>query len=465
LLLVWLWPRPELEQARLFDQRLELKERISTALEIQGGQLNPPAGWAQKQLIDAQTAAAAADPLAAFPLQMTRRDWLPLLGVLILLAAAIWLPNPMQDILAERAEIREAIEEQAQEIQAIREEIAADPQLTEEDRQELLDILDSSIEQLETGDLTPEEALAELTEASDKLRELTNDDAQQQAAALQNAAQGLKDNAMTQALAEALENGDLAQAAQALEALSQELGENLSSEQALELAEQLAEAAAELADSNPELAQQLAEAAQNLQSGNTAAAQEALSQAAQSTAQTGQQAAASQAAQQAAGQLARSGQQIAQAGNQGSQGGQQGSQGSQGGQGSQGSSQNQGQDGQGGGAGQGEGNGEGTGSQERPMDSNNGPGDGGLRQYEALYAPQRLGGESGEQLELPQSGDPGELIRELPSNPEIGQSTVPYNQIYADYAAAAGRALENQRIPLGMRGYVRDYFSSLEPEP
>jgi len=452
LLLVWLWPRPELEQARFFDQALQLKERTSTALEIQQENIIAPQEWAAKQLADAQQAAETADPGAAFPLRLNRPDWVPVLAALALLAAAVWLPNPMQDILAERAEIREVIEEEIQQVEAIRDEIAADPQLSQEDREALLDILEGAIEELQTGELTPEEALAELSQASEKLRDLTNDQADQQAAGLRNAAQGLKDSPLTAALAEALENGNLELAAELLEDLSNDLGEELSREEELELAEQLAEAAAELAETNPELAQQLAEAAQNIQSGDMAAAQQALGQASQTTSRTAQQAAASQAAQQAANQMARSGQQVAQAGNQA-------------GQGSQGSMQNQGQDGQGGGAGRGEGDGEGTGRPESDMNGSNGPGDGGLRAYESLYAPQRLGGESGEELELSQSGDPGELLRELPSNPEIGQSTVPYNQIYADYAAAAGRALENQHIPLGMRNYVRDYFGSLEPEP
>jgi hypothetical protein len=98
------------------------------------------------------------------------------------------------------------------------------------------------------------------------------------------------------------------------------------------------------------------------------------------------------------------------------------------------------------------------------MRTDNEPGDGGLREFEAIYAPQRLGGEGGPEMELPWGSDPGELVRELPSNPEIGQSTVPYNQVYAVYYDAANQALEEQHIPLVLRGYVRDYFSSLEPQ-
>ena len=97
------------------------------------------------------------------------------------------------------------------------------------------------------------------------------------------------------------------------------------------------------------------------------------------------------------------------------------------------------------------------------MDADNAPGDGGRREFAPLYAPQRLGGTGGPEMELPSGGDPGELLRELPGEPPVGESLVPYNQVYAVYRQAAGQALADQRIPLGLRETVRDYFSSLEP--
>jgi len=97
------------------------------------------------------------------------------------------------------------------------------------------------------------------------------------------------------------------------------------------------------------------------------------------------------------------------------------------------------------------------------MRSDDRPSDGGLREFEPVYAPGRLGGQGGPEMELPLGSDPGELIRELPSSPEMGQSTVPYNQVYTVYYDAANQALEEQHIPLGLRTYVREYFSSLEP--
>lgn len=247
-------------------------------------------------------------------------------------------------------------------------------------------------------------------------------------------------------------DSDYQAAATILEDLSNDLGDQLTRDQELELADQLADAAATLAESNPELAGQLAEAAQAIRNGDIGAARQALGQASGSMGETGQQIAASRAAQNAAEQMSASGQGIAQAGASGSQGG-------------EGSSEQPGQDGSGGGAGRGEGDGEGVGGQGGDMETDNGPGDGGLRAFEPIYAPQHLGGEGGPEMALPAGNDPGELVRELPSNPEIGSSSVPYNQVYGYYVDAAGRALEQQHIPLALRGYVRDYFSSLEPGP
>jgi hypothetical protein len=314
LLLVWLWPRSALEQARLFDLRLGLHERFSTAVEVREGAILAPDWLAQVQLADALEAGLAADPAAAFPLRLLRRDWLPAALALALLAAALWLPNPMFGILAEQAAVRQAVEAQIEELEVVREDIAADPQLSEEDRAELLELLDGTVEELEAGDLSREEALAELTQAGERLRQLMSSEAEARAAGLQRAAQGLKEGAVTHALGEALLNEDYQAAAAVLENLSNDLGEALTREQELELADGLAEAAGELAESNPELAALLDQAADSIRSADIASAREALAQASQTTGQTGQQIAASRAAQRAAQQAAQSGREVAQAG-------------------------------------------------------------------------------------------------------------------------------------------------------
>ncbi|MBN1315612.1 MAG: hypothetical protein JXA42_09100 [Anaerolineales bacterium] len=461
LLLVWLRPKTTLEKARFFDRQFELKERISTAIEIGGGELMPPPDWmARDQMADAFTAAKKVEAALYIPFRFVFRDWAPALLMIVLTTAAIWAPNPMQNVLAERLAVRQAIEEQVEEIEAIREEIAADPELSEDDKQQLEEILGGAVEKLEQRNLTQEEALAEITAAEERLREIGNS-AENGIQGLRQAGQAMQDSPVTGDLAEALQNLDLETAAEILEDLSNELGKSLTREEELELAQQLAEAAGEMADTNPELAGQLAEAADAINAGDIQAARASLAQASQTTGQTGQQMAAGRAAQRAAGQMQAGGQQIAQAG-----GGNSGSQAASG-QGGSGSQSSSGQSSSGGmsqgGSGRGESDGQAAGGTASDMDTGNGPGDGGLRSFEQIYAPQRLGGEGGPEMELDTGGDPDELVRELGSNPEIGESTIPYNQVYASYADSASQALQDQRIPLGLRGYVRDYFSSLQP--
>ena len=82
--------------------------------------------------------------------------------------------------------------------------------------------------------------------------------------------------------------------------------------------------------------------------------------------------------------------------------------------------------------------------------------------YDEVYVPYRLG-EAGTEVDLGRDGVEGAPGggRPLPI-PEGDRTTVPYREVYADYAAQASAALEGSYIPLGLKGYVRDYFSSLE---
>ena len=83
--------------------------------------------------------------------------------------------------------------------------------------------------------------------------------------------------------------------------------------------------------------------------------------------------------------------------------------------------------------------------------------------YDPVYVPQRVD-EDGTPLDVGRDGDDGQPVGDTPLPvPVNGQSGVPYSQVYADYTSQAHAALEESYIPLGMKGYVRSYFSSLEP--
>ena len=85
--------------------------------------------------------------------------------------------------------------------------------------------------------------------------------------------------------------------------------------------------------------------------------------------------------------------------------------------------------------------------------------------YDSVYAPQRIGEEGGgEDVTLPSDGEGGGDYGDVDGGEHpTGEALVPYNEVYASYYDVAAGALEGSYIPLGMKQYVREYFSALEP--
>ncbi len=291
------------QQARFADRQFGLQERAATAVEIQNGTLSIPPALAEQQLADTVTAVQRVDVKAGLPLQINRRDWLMIVAAAVMVGAAVLLPNPQANALKKNRAIEQAIEAQIEALEALQEEIQQNPDLTDEQQEQLLKPVADALQQIEAGNLSQEEAVAALSEAEAELKELSgNLSAEDLRRRLEDAGQPLTDNAASQSLGQALQNGNLAQAGAAAAQLADELP-TLSQEELSQLAQDLAETAASLQDVDAELAQQLAEAAQALQNGDVAAAQQALRNAAGTLQQRAQETAASQQAQSAAGQL------------------------------------------------------------------------------------------------------------------------------------------------------------------
>ncbi len=453
LLIIWLWRRGPLEQARRFDHLFGLKERVSAALQIAGGLI--PAGsqaLAQAQLAQTVEVAARVQPADHLPLRWDQRAWLGVGIVLGVLALLIFLPNPQEEALAAQAEIEQAIAEQVEELERLVRQVEESTVLSEEQQEQVLEVLEDAIRTLEQPDISQAEAVAALDAAEQELRDLS----EQFAAGRQQALEGLAETfegTPAEEIAGALEQGDLLGAAEALASLDLE---SMTPEELAELAESLEAAADALEGIDPELAEALREAAEAIQSGDLAAAENALEDAAGEMA--GDVAEVDELAE-AVGKGERS---AAAAGAPQPGQGQMGQAGT-----AQGTGAEQQEGGSGsGGAGRGEGDGPAQGGQaggEMPTD--NGPGDGGLQEFEELYAPQRIGGEGGEQVDIPGSPDPGMPTGregEFAENP-TGSASVPYNEIYADYAGSVNEALDSGYVPLGLRDLIRTYFSRLDP--
>lgn len=422
----WLRPRPLSSLARLFDRRFGLAERLTTAVEIADGRLHASPAMAAAQQADALQAARRAPPL---PLRAPRWALVAVIGLAAALALAIGLPNPQEDVLAQQAAVQAAIEEQIEALEEVREEIAAAEGLSEADRQALLQALDETIAALEEGRLTPEEAVAALSEAEQTLARLQDPEAARAADALREAAEALSDSEWARDVAEALAAEDYEAAAEALAEYGGERLESLTPEERQELARELAEAAERLAKSNPELAEALAQAAEALSREELGQAQEAILQAAQLMKETGEEIKRQEAMAAALAQLQEAREKIASLGQGGEQGGQAGMLPVTG----------------------------------LPVQPGHHEDSGSGAPYDEDYVPERIE-EGGVGVDVGREGEGGAPIGyvALPTS-EGGRSNVPYQEVYADYAAQAGVALESSYIPLGMKQYVRDYFSALEP--
>lgn len=514
--IVMLWRRSILDNAQRFDRDFGLQERISTAIELLEGRIRSTDDLIEHQLEDAYHHANAIPVREHLPFKPDRREWIAVallalsLALLLAFTGPVLAGNPSEQ--AQEAAIAEAEED----LKDIIEDVTADPTLTEEQRQQLLEELQSDLETLQDENITPEEAFATLSDAQARLQEEA--DALQQESQVQQEALSEAGSALNQGLGQPA-NANPSAASAAIDQMQQNLeSAEMTQAEMDEYADALEQAAEAIEQTNPALAEALRDAAEALRQGDTAAAQEALERAqelaqeagegAEQTAQSGEQLGeAAQQAGQAADQIAQAGQQgqpgqsgqpgspqSGQTGQQGQSGqtgeqgnGSQGQQGGQSGQGNQTSpngnpANNAGQNSSGQGAGQsgsqsgagasGAGDGEGDprgdtrgGGERDPNETsgNNNPDGTGEREYEEIYAPEFIGGDGSTDIQL--NADPsGAPLQEgnFSENPS-GTSVIPYNEVFGEYADSANRALDQDYIPLGMRDVIRDYFSSLDP--
>jgi hypothetical protein len=461
-----LWPVNRTDTMRYFDRRFNLRERISTAVEFSHLELAENSLLAAQQQ-DALDHARRVDLRVSLP---WRLPWLEMVAalVLILLAAGLTVRNQPHFLAAmQKHNLIKLIQEQAASLEEIQSNIQKLEHLTPEQRSALEEPLEVAARRLESAE-SLEEALSALNQAEQALRDLSPAELRNQAAGLKEAGQviGSQEGSPLETFGQQMAEGNFSQAAEALGSLDPA---ELSAEQQGNLADSLQAAASALASSNPGLAQDLQAAAEDLQSGNPSGAEQALSRAAQQLAGQASDLAAANAASQMAAQLSASQQSLAQASSPASQQANAGDQTGSGQNTGQGSGDNPGSSGNSSaGAGQGESQGGETDSGQsgsQPIGPSNQPGDGGEREYESVYAPQRLNSEAGQDVQLPASGQDGQVIGEAGQAPGTTpeQSLIPYSEVFPAYETIIRQAIESGQVPPHLRALVRDYFSSLAP--
>ena len=435
-------------RARFADRHFSLRERMTTAVEIQTGRLAADEAMAARQLGDALAATTTVDAAHQLPLRLRPADWLPALAVGLLLALALWLPNPQEAILREQRAVAGIIEQQVEALDELAAGIAADETLDEEQREALLRPLEEALAALNEPGLSREEAVAAISQAETELRALSRaSDSTSLNAALAAAAAPLGDQGLAGDFAAALQAGQPGRAGEAAADLADSL-DNADAETAATLADQLAEAAAALEAADSELAEALDRAAEALAGGDTAAAQAALDEAAALLNERSQSAATATQASEAADQLAAARGEVAQGGASAPLTSSEGEPGpSAGGQGEPGETN--------------------SGAQSGDIVGGAGPGGG---HVESVFVPRPADLEGqGEAVELDVQclSDPaacGPVGGQAPAAlPDQGGSLVPYDQVFGEYRDTAFEALGRGDIPAGLQGVIRDYFSALEP--
>ncbi len=460
----WLLPwlrtarRPMLGWARLFDHQFQLRERLSTWLEMRDGALSIADDELRQRLReDAERAAHDADAriAALLPLRLNRRDALIALGLLIALAVALALPNPQERVLVAREQFRQTLNEQARQI-AEAEQFLEQSRLSEAQKQALREALDRARQTLQDPNVTPEEALAALNALEAEIEEfhaaLEAQQASQQLEALRRAGERIANNELLAPLADALQQGDFERAAEMLRNLIREDGEalrELSAEEVQQIADQLEQMAQSVERANPELAEQLRQSADSLRRGDARAAQQHLQDAAAqleradraraemddlSNLQSRVEGAQSQLGQNP--QAASSGAPPSPFGNT---------------ERNEASEASIGQPGN-------------TGDSAQQSDASRGGKSDDTGSDRSIFAPERIN-VPGVDLALPDANSPtaanpqGESALAPP-----GRSSVSYETVYRDYARIADDAINNAAVPAGAREYVRNYFSGLDPQ-
>ena len=249
---------------RRADLGLGLKERLSTAWERRAS-----SGLMDELLRRDALEHAAKDRLArAFPIRLNRRE----AGVLAIVAVAALLlavlPNPMDQLLAQRRADAASQAAAATAVQDVQAKIAASATPADPKVQKILTDTQKQIRQAPD----PRQALQAITPAEQQLLQLSDPQTPARTATAQNLANSLSATKAAKAAGQAL-TASPAKGAQALRQLASQLG-SLSPQERAQLAQALATAAQHAQD--PAMAASLQSAASALSAGDFAAAAAAL---------------------------------------------------------------------------------------------------------------------------------------------------------------------------------------------
>ncbi len=336
LVLVWVWPRGDRALARYFDREFDLKERASTAFEILSGHIKAAPPFDSLQVRDTLRHTKEVPAGDLLPLRFNLREVFALFAlaaVMMLVLALLVETDPMVQVAMQR-EFEQAIYDQIEGLEELQQDLVDDTRLSPEARRAMDDALEEAIKTLQQQQISREEAVAAMNQASQQLEIAAQSgeggDLSAERTRFAELASNMGEMSVEEleAFRQALQQGDYEGAAEALEDLAymdEGQGEEMMTENDLQdLASQFDSMVEQIREFDPEseIASTMKEMADALREGDRERAAEAAERLADQMRQQGdqydeqmqQQSQQQQASQQAQQQLQQAQMQIAQAG-------------------------------------------------------------------------------------------------------------------------------------------------------
>ena len=437
----WFAARPSpLRLMSTADIRLGLKERLSTAWERRLAD-GPMDGALRRDALEQSGRVRLA---RAYPIGLRRQELLLTAALVVATFALLVLPNPMDQVLAQRHADRAAQTSAANTIAKTQKKLAAGPTKAPVDQQVQAILQDAKQKIAAAPD--PRSALQNITPAEQKLLQLSDPGTPARAATAQNLANNLSTTNAGRAASQAI-NTSPSQGAQSLRQLASGL-QNLSPQDRAQLAQALAQAAQQAKD--PQMAASLEKASSALGKGDMVAAGAALNEVAGQLDSLQEQESNDQEIAAAINSLEASRQRLA------GQADRDSGSSSQGAQASASASAS--------GSGNGNGNGNNTGSGSGNGAGNGGGGNGGTggQGSSGSGAGAGTGAPSTERVYVPAPPVPGQPENDpTPLGPGQDVQLTPYSQVIQAYEQVALDATNQSLIPGSESDLIRQYFSSL----
>lgn len=292
--------------AGVADTRAHLHDELKSAYWFMGE--DDRTDWTEMQVARATVTARGLQVRQLVPTEVPQRFWAALLLGTMLVALGFVPPGPpllaFGGSMADAERLTGVQEDQLEEIRALVEQAEELDEATPEDERlskEAQERIEEAMRRLEAEELSIEELMRELREAQNALEEGNLDMAAMQEA-LEELAGDMEGSQELGELAQAMQNQDLAQAAEMMRQLAENM-QNMSPEQMQQMAEQLQQAAQSDQQSMQELMEALQEAAEAMSEEQMAQAQEAMQQAAEAMQQMSQRMDAQEMMNQASAQM------------------------------------------------------------------------------------------------------------------------------------------------------------------